>query len=123
MRSLPASLRHAVVGVALTLGGGVAAAGSASAPCTAADSTLAACTDADVEAATAVLSQNYAQVWARLPAGERAAFAAREKRWLASERWQEKDACVAGLPSAGAARDTACLAQVTLRRAETLTRL
>ena len=98
-------------------------AGSASAPCSAADSTLAACTDADVEAATAVLSQNYAQVWARLPAGERAAFAAREKRWLASERWQEKDACVAGVPSAGAARDTACLAQVTLRRAETLTRL
>ena len=75
---------------------------------------------ADVEAATAVLSQHYAQVWAKLPAAERPAFAAREKRWLASERWQEKDACVASAP---AAHDAACLVQVTLRRAERLTGL
>ena len=122
MRSLPASLRHLALGFALTLGGGVAVAGSAGAPCTA-DSTLAACADADVEAATALLSRNYAQVWARLPDAERAAFAAGEKRWLASERWQEKDACVASLPVSAAAHGSACLAQVTLRRAERLTRL
>ena len=123
MRSLPASLRHLALGVAFSLGGGAVVAGGASAPCTASDSTLAACTDASVEAATALLSQNYAQVWARLPTTERAAFAAREKRWLASERWQEKDACVASLPAAADTHEAACLAQVTLRRAENLTRL
>ena len=123
MRSSPASLRHLALGLALTLGGGVAVAGSAGAPCSAADSTLAACTDADVEAATALLSKHYAQVWARLPAPERAAFAAREKRWLASERWQEKDACVASQATSAGAHDTACLAQVTLRRAERLASL
>lgn len=96
---------------------GSAHAATTPAPCSAADSTLAACSDADVEAATARLSQQYAQLWAKLPATERAAFKAREKTWLTSGRWQEKDACVAEQATSGPAIERACLVQVTERRA------
>ena len=113
------SLSHVVIrlaGAAMLAAVGSAWAATTPVPCSAADSTLAACSDADVEAATARLSQQYAQVWAKLPAAERAAFAAREKSWLASGRWREKDACVAGQSAADAAAERACLVQVTERR-------
>ena len=64
--------------------------------------------------AEALLSQRYAALWARLPAGEREAFSARERHWLNSGRWQEKDACVA---ARGAPSGAACLADVTLQHA------
>lgn len=64
--------------------------------------------------AEALLSHRYAALWARLPADERAAFSARERQWLNSGRWQEKDACVA---ARGAESGAACLARITLQHA------
>ncbi len=68
----------------------------------------------DVEAQ---LSQRYAALWAALPTTERASFAARERQWLNSGRWQEKDACVA---ERGPGSGPRCVLEVTLRHAATL---
>ena len=69
------------------------------------------------EQAEAQLSERYAHLWAQLPATQRPAFSARERQWLNSGRWQEKDECVA---ERGADAGPACLLEVTLRHVHAL---
>lgn len=73
-----------------------------------------------LEGAQALLSQRYAARWAGLSPDERLRFSARERQWLNSGRWQEKDACVA---ERGAGSGAQCLLEVTLRHAQGLDRL
>lgn len=80
--------------------------------------------DLRAQQAQAALSAHYAQRWSALPAAERASFAAAERSWLHRARWQEQRACIAR-DSAASARTpedvaAACLADVTLRRLDTL---
>jgi len=72
---------------------------------------------AQQDQAEALLSQRYETVWATLPPSERAAFSARERKWLNAGRWQEKDRCVI---ERGPDWGRACLTEVTLRHALTL---
>lgn len=67
--------------------------------------------------AEAALSERYAALWGRLAPAERLAFAERERRWLAAERWTEKDACTA---VRGQQAGLACTIEVTLRHVREL---
>jgi hypothetical protein len=80
--------------------------------------------DLRAQQAQAALSEHYAQRWAALPAADRGGFAAAERHWLRSARWQEQRACIAqqGAAMARTPEDiaSACLAEVTLRRLDAL---
>ncbi len=69
------------------------------------------------ESAFDALSDRYTEIWARLPAVDRAQFSAQERAWLNEGRWQEQRACVSALGGESSALAKAiCAAEVTERR-------
>ena len=78
--------------------------------------------------AQAQLSARYTQLWAQMPAAQRAPFGRSERQWLHVTRWEEQQRCVAAHAAASqttavaeqAEIAAACLAAVTLQRLRSL---